>query len=118
MDAFERLSELIEDLWGEDEEDAKAFARIIFAHVAPSERETVVTDDLIFNRYNGITSYGELAEEILADDWDCCDMENYLSQLQSAIDNNTTETFLKEDGWHIDTEYGGALGLDEEVILA
>lgn len=111
------LVQLIENFWGEDTEQAEAFARLIVTYVKPESREDVVRLDLFFNRYNSPQSYEELAQELMEDECLQEDNEDYFDELTKAVENNLEESFLAKDGWRIDSEYGGAIGFDPEILL-
>lgn len=113
---LEEIKSSIKETWCEDEDDSEAFARIIIENVDPAYHKRFIQEDLYFNRYNGVTNYEELAEAILNDEWDD-DSADYLEIIEKALKDGSYETILIKDGWHIDTEYGGAIGFDGEVLI-
>ena len=112
---LKELATLVEEAWGEDQYDAEAFARIIIENTKPEYHERIVREDLIFNRYYSIVTYKQVARAILNDEWDTT-AADYLEIIEDSLKNNTCESILRKDGWRIDTKYGGAIGLDYEVL--
>lgn len=116
MELIEKLQTLIMKRWGENIEDALAYAKCIVAHAINEEAAlSVVMHDCHFNRYTGIENVFDLLREIY-DDPAFEDDDDYLSLIASLFDKGKAEVLkvLSKDNWYI--ENGIAIGLDSAVV--
>ena len=110
--------DLVERCWGEDEDTAYA---LTFFLEDQNKINDVVTNDLIFNRYNTIDSWKELASAILNDDALIDELDpEYREKLEEFVETDHYSEkeigqFFIKDNWAFDEDNCVAIGFDDEI---
>lgn len=116
----QKYIDLVENIWGEDED----FAEALFSMLGKDEKlfERVVKEDLSFNRYTcDVSTWGDLLETIIQDP--CFKDEEYNDYIDDLInirDNCIEEeikAYLIQQNWAIDTVNDIAIGFDDSVNI-
>lgn len=114
----QKYIDLVENIWGEDED----FAEALFSMLGEDEKlfERVVKEDLSFNRYTcDVSTWEDLLETIIQDP--CFEDEEYNDYIDDLInirDNCIEEeikAYLIQQNWAIDTVNDIAIGFDDSV---
>lgn len=114
----QKYIDLVENIWGEDED----FAEALFSMLDEDEKlfERVVKEDLSFNRYTcDVSTWEDLLETIIQDP--CFEDEEYNDYIDDLInirDNCIEEeikAYLIQQNWAIDTVNNIAIGFDDSV---
>lgn len=117
----QKYIDLVEELWGEDED----FAQALYSMLGGDEKllEKVVKEDLTFNRYTcDVSTWEDLIDTIINDP--CFDNEEYKDYINSlkVLRYNSSEEMIKSylvlQNWAIDTVNDIAIGFDTQVNIA
>lgn len=113
-----KLIELMERTWGEEEECVDALINFIGDLDLIAD---IITNDRSFNRYTFCGDWNELAQEILNDE--CFEDEMFeddpvLEFLEKNInDEEAVKEFLIKQNWCVDTINNVAIGFDNDVDI-
>lgn len=113
-----KLIELMERTWGEEEECVDALINFIGDLDLIAD---IITNDRSFNRYTFCGDWNELAQEILNDE--CFEDEMFeddpvLEFLEKNInDEQAVKEFLIKQNWCVDTINNVAIGFDNDVDI-
>ena len=113
--------DLVEDIWGEDED----FAQALYSMLGGDEKllEKVVKEDLTFNRCTcDVSTWEDLLETIIQDPcFEDKEYTDYIDDLINIRDNCIEEeikAYLIQQNWAIDTVNDIAIGFDDSVNVA
>lgn len=114
----QKYIDLVENIWGEDED----FAEALFSMLGEDEKlfERVVKEDLSFNRYTcDVSTWEDLIETIIQDpcfeDEEYVDYINSLKNLRDSCNEEEIKAHLVQQNWAIDTINDIAIGFDDSV---
>lgn len=114
----QKYIDLVENIWGEDED----FAEALFSMLGEDEKlfERVVKEDLSFNRYTcDVSTWEDLLETIIQDpcfeDEEYNDYINSLKDLRDSCNEEEIKVHLIQQNWAIDTVNDVAIGFDDSV---
>lgn len=116
----QKYIDLVENIWGEDED----FAEALFSMLGEDEKlfERVVKEELTFNRYTcDVSTWEDLLETIIQDpcfeDEEYTDYINSLKDLRDSCNEEEIKAYLIQQNWAIDTINDIAIGFDNSVNI-
>ena len=113
------LIDMVEEYWDEESEVALALCSLLKDYDLCKE---VIESELKFNMYKDISTWKELAEEIIYDDvlWEDEEDLSYRDTLAQLVENDDSyriKEMLINGNWALDTENEVAIGFDDSIVL-